>query len=450
MNPYYEARGLKQKSRLSTNGHPVPYRYLNVMANQWQNGTYDHGGPHGVGPGCMDSSQITASRGNPAYVHKLDSDRGGPFWTSKYWFSTRFGGVPVSLTDFPKHTYYFYRVGQGEGFITFPLLPLPLYTRSVIPTSHNDGYYNWLPSSPEFLEAWGAKAVEACKPTRTANSLYVSLKELKQDGLPKMISFSVWEEKTRALRNAAGSEYLNYQFGWLPLVNDIRKFYDTASQFEKIWSQYERDAGKPVHRRFKSDPVEEFVEDYPSTTQNLSISGPFSDFSFNSKGRTLIRQVKKTRRMWFSGSFEYYLPSRGDMTQLASLRRQLARLNKLLGVVPTPDMIWSATPWTWALDWFSNAGSVISNLSDTLANGLVMPYGYAMEHTKTETLVSSVGGTIFVGPQKRGPAPVLRICVVQETKQRVQASPYGFGLTWSGFSPQQLSILASLGVTRGR
>jgi len=37
---------------------------------------------------------------------------------------------------------------------------------------------------------------------------------------------------------------------------------------------------------------------------------------------------------------------------------------------------------------------------------------------------------------------------LKETKERVTASPFGFGLTWDGFTPYQMAILAALGVTR--
>jgi hypothetical protein len=42
--------------------------------------------------------------------------------------------------------------------------------------------------------------------------------------------------------------------------------------------------------------------------------------------------------------------------------------------------------------------------------------------------------------------PPLRL--VTETKKRVPASPFGFGITWDGLSPLQVSILGALGITR--
>ncbi len=79
-----------------------------------------------------------------------------------------------------------------------------------------------------------------------------------------------------------------------------------------------------------------------------------------------------------------------------------------------------------------------------------MPYGYVMEHTVQTTVIESTGGWYVVSPGKFQRMPDIKFVVVDETKQRLRATPYGFGLSWDGFSPEQLAILASLGITRGR
>jgi hypothetical protein len=119
--------------------------------------------------------------------------------------------------------------------------------------------------------------------------------------------------------------------------------------------------------------------------------------------------------------------------------------DKLFGSALTPDLMWELTPWTWAIDWFSNAGDVLNNVTAFKLAGLVMRYGYIMEESienrtyeMPSTGYSSLTGTL-------PPSSYTKI-----VKRRRDANPFGFGLTWEGLSPTQLAITAALGITRLR
>jgi hypothetical protein len=147
---------------------------------------------------------------------------------------------------------------------------------------------------------------------------------------------------------------------------------------------------------------------------------------------------------WFSGAFTYYLPTGYDSrVALAKLARQA---QYLLGANLSPDVLWELTPWSWAVDWFANAGDVIHNISRFASGGLVMPYGYMMEHTIITDTYRFVGNTGFSSPFDKLPPTVL----VTETKKRVKANPFGFGVSWNSLSGFQYSILAALGLSKGR
>jgi hypothetical protein len=117
--------------------------------------------------------------------------------------------------------------------------------------------------------------------------------------------------------------------------------------------------------------------------------------------------------------------------------------SKIFGLELTPEVAWNLSPWSWAADWFTNAGDVISNLTDWATDGLVLRYGYVMEHTIASNTYTFVGKTGFSNTSVR-PSPVT---LVTETKRRVKANPFGFGVTWGGLSPRQLAITAALGIT---
>jgi len=114
----------------------------------------------------------------------------------------------------------------------------------------------------------------------------------------------------------------------------------------------------------------------------------------------------------------------------------------VFGLNISPDVLWQLAPWSWAVDWFSNTGDVIQNISQRATDGLVMRYGYLMENTITEDSY-----TRPVSPFKNG-SPSGTITLITESKVRRRANPFGFGVSWSGLSPKQLSIAAALGLSR--
>jgi hypothetical protein len=154
---------------------------------------------------------------------------------------------------------------------------------------------------------------------------------------------------------------------------------------------------------------------------------------------TQIRTVE--RRRWFSGAFTYHVPV--DESRYGRLAKQASDARKLYGATIDPEVLWNLTPWSWAADWIANTGDIMSNVSDAITDGLVMRYGYLMEHTIIKDTYTLAGFDIIGVPSNS-----LITSFSTETKRRVRATPYGFGLTWEGFTPYQLSILAALGISR--
>jgi hypothetical protein len=168
---------------------------------------------------------------------------------------------------------------------------------------------------------------------------------------------------------------------------------------------------------------------------------PSSDICYLSGPGTVgntILERKVTTRRWFSGAFTNYVPPSAEFGGLSAA-------TKLLGLDLTPEVIWEVTPWSWAVDWFTNAGSIISNYTAFEIDGLVMRYGYIMEHVVSVNSYYHEGptGTIF-GDAAR--PPVMEF--VTETKSRRRATPYGFGLDMGALSGFQQSIIAALGLSR--
>jgi len=387
--------------------------------------------------------QTTASEGHPiSQLRKAGSgDIGGPFTTTKTYCDPRgsrfnvkdeqFGSVGPSI-----ESHFFFEDGIMIPRIT--LLPADGYGR-IFPA-----YPDPVNTSDDDLDEFGTTAIARCNPVNPPADAASALGELFREGLPHVIGSESWKARNQ-IASSAGKDYLNVAFGWLPLVSDIKDFVHVVTRFDEIASQYERDAGRVVRRRYEF-PIERSSN---SWTENTNPSSPaivcpaqFFD-QFGTPSSVFVSEETEIRR-WFSGAFTYSLPSDYDSRNNIS---RIAFLADRLGLNPTPETLWNLTPWSWAADWVTNAGDVLTNISRFANGGLVMRYGYVMEHSiKRRTYFQPYSGYRINGKQvAAGP-----FSLVVETKKRRQANPFGFGVTWEGLSTFQASILAALGISRHR
>jgi hypothetical protein len=297
-----------------------------------------------------------------------------------------------------------------------------------------------LSSSDSELEAFGTTAIANVEPTNPVSNLLGALGELKADGLPSAFGVSTWRDRTH-LAKSAGSEYLNVQFGWKPLLSDIRGFSNAVTNSDELVQQYSRNSGRKIKREFT----------LPGATTSDTTHEEGGYYSFPGHGPAFLAHGQKrdvfhriTTRKWFSGEFTYYLPPVDPNGDNFTRNRQIAEY--LFGARVTPELVWDLTPWTWAVDWMGNFGDVLHNVGAFAANGLVLNYGYAMEEVISEqtTTVSDIEFNDMPGV-KLSCSTTLRTVV----KKRIKATPYGFGLDVGSFTPQQTAILVALGISRG-
>jgi len=376
--------------------------------------------------------QITESENHPGWAKGSNAgDVGGNFRTQKRWLETDVKSMSLRGTASTTSLDSVARYWGPVLACSATNAPLPPYSQSANHT----------------LDSMGATAVARCKPTNSVADLSVALGELAREGLPNVPNMS-WDriKDTTDYARRSGNEYLNAEFGWRPLAGELDDFFRAVTQADRILNQYERDAGRLVRRRFSFEPER-------NTTTSTLINGTASPYMaivssiFNRDGvvpkGTLLRTRNTYKRRWFSGAFMYHLPRGYDSRNVVA--RQAARASILYGAELTPSTVWNLAPWSWAVDWFTNFGDVLSNVSDWATDGMVMKYGYIMEHSlirDTYTYYGDTGLETPVVPQA--------ITLVSETKVRRQANPFGFGVTWEGLSPRQIAIAVALGLTKGR
>ena len=357
------------------------------------------------------------------------ADIGGNFYTEKLHASIPNSDVelfPVNYGDF------WWRKITGTA--------VPGIDYSVPLSAHFPGE---IALSESELNQKGATAIKRSMPTKPAADAGTAAGEAVKDGVPNLPILHSLAKRAKIAKDA-GDEFLNVAFGWLPLVDDVRNTAKAVIEFDRLMKQYEAGSGKP-HRRqydfpfeesdelvYRSDPV------YAASISGKGLTG--SNHDTYERGRIVVRR-KTSRQCWFHGSYTYYLPSGYDSRSATS--KNVAAAKKILGLELTPELLWNLAPWSWAIDWFSNAGDVISNVGNFANQDLVLHYGYLMSTTKTTVTISHEGPSGILGV-----GAVRPLVFTREVKQRAKANPYGFGVSMGGLSTFQLAILSALGLSK--
>jgi hypothetical protein len=292
-------------------------------------------------------------------------------------------------------------------------------------------------SSNTELDALGTTAIARTIPTNPVVSLATFFGELRE-GFPKALGSSLFKKRSGDALKRGSKEYLNWEFGWKPMINDLRKWIRAARHADKLWDQYLRDSGRRVRRDYYFPETKVVTETSdvrpPRPLIVLPIWQGANEFTCN-----ITETV--TRKHWFKGAFTYHADVDPDVQK--TWKGHLQRLQKLYGVKITPDVIWNLAPWSWAVDWFTNTGDVITNISRFSADDLVMPYGYMME-----TSIKEVSYDMLNVTPKGYNIPHLTQTFTNTVKCRRQATPYGFGVNLDDLTSRQLAIIAALGLSR--
>lgn len=359
---------------------------------------------------------------------KGTSDIGGPFDSRRQYVKTS-GALNTVMTEFPGPLDWTYK-----AYFT----PIP-------EIDYDMPFPEYLDSSDEDLAGFGTTAIARCSPTNQVANASTAVGELIKDGIPDLPLIGTFRKRAKVFWKL-GNEFLNTAFGWLPLVNDVQKLANGVLRLDELLIQFERDSGRNVRRSWKF-PVEHEVE--TAIVEKNALPGSYHfgipDNSGNPDlplGKQFIVSERTIIRK-FEGCFTYYLPD--DYDSRKAIARRTGNAAQILGGTLDPETLWNLAPWSWAVDWFSNAGDVAHNVSMFARNGLVLRYGYITEHTVHKRTHYHRGQTGF---PSFSDDDVSSISFVSETKRRLPAGPYGFAISWDGLSTFQLSVLSALGITR--
>lgn len=351
-----------------------------------------------------------------------DYHSGGPFYTART--------APRTPTRNVKIEKSFKRI---NGPIVQPLNFGNGYALPTLSDSEKDSH----------LDKYGSEAISIVDPLNPNANLGVTLGEFFLDRRISLPLVQSWKRRTELAR-AAGSEFLAAQFGWLPLVDEVKNTLQSVKDGHTIMESYHSLDGHEVHREFEFEPIETNAWE-PLGNKRCVYSTNSNIPEFHASPVPQTRKTTQKIRRWFSGTFVHYPNKAYDGLLGKRIAQKGGEIDKLFGLTLTPDVMWELAPWSWAIDWFSNAGSVLSNVTSFELHGLIMKYGFIMEEISgSETLFMPSTGLYSVS----GPPP--NVWNDYSKKRRKEANPFGFGIGWEGLSPTQLAITAALGITRLR
>jgi hypothetical protein len=383
-----------------------------------------------VSQNAYSTNSLLQSRGNRNYRRLGRGDVGGDFLCVKHIYDEGVG----------KFSQIYFYEGAGRYIQTDQYA----YKENV----YDSDFPVVNPTDPDQLAALGASAISKLLPTSPRVNTAAMVGEIITGGLPSLGFIKQLQERCR-IAKAAGSNYLEAQFGWLPLINDLKKLQNVINNSNEILKQYAANSGRRLHRKFEwpatSNTSEAWDTQYPVPQIGLTRN------PYGGQG-DLLTQYYSSHRIWFEGCFTYYVepfdPDHLSFAQNAELYQYL------YGYQLTPDVLWQLAPWSWAIDWFGNFGDVLKNFTELADGGLVLEYGYIMErkisrvnYYLTQPWGSSEDRFIVPDEVRNGSFNCYQ-SFETDLKRRQAVGAYNVNINWDGLSAFQLSIGAALAFAR--
>jgi len=313
--------------------------------------------------------------------------------------------------------------------------PGAFYEGPVVPIIRGGVYTSEDPGDFPDFGYYGPAAINATIPSHPNASLADDFGQILQHSFfPDLMKLSDTTLQNFIKKLADG--YLNFEFGWKPFKDDMQELINAVIHARKSIRQFQRDSGKPVRRRYRF-PV--LTTTSKRTGLNFNLLRPPGSENFNlwypgSYPGTVTNTY--VSEIWFSGAYTYLAPEDQTSNYIVA---KAGEVDHLLGINLTPADLWDLTPWSWLADWRYNIGTNLKNLSAFQEDNLVIKYGYLMAKQTFTTEVTLDAPLYEVAPHYTW---------TSVRKERIKASPYGFGKNPESFSDTQWAILAALGLSK--
>lgn len=211
------------------------------------------------------------------------------------------------------------------------------------------------------VDNYGLGVLADSLPTAKAFTLTRSIAELKD--LPMLYKNTLELYKLNpSLRTSKGlgGQYLNFQFGWKPLVKDILTMLEIPAQITKEVNRLIDRRGVPTTFRAKKKMLDMGIQTLAGNSETL-------------QNETFVSNGQISSRKWeLRSAITYTL--RFPSVDVPVLRSDL--INQKWGLDPDPADVYNLVPWSWLVDWFSGLGQYVDLMNALAHDQSLFNYGY--------------------------------------------------------------------------
>lgn len=229
--------------------------------------------------------------------------------------------------------------------------------------------------------------------------------------------------------------FIANQFGWEPLVSDVEDFFRLGNAIDQRAKQLAN--LKEFGATSRNVVLESYSAATPPQKRMIHSAGIFC---------YAMRSTSRTYRKW--GSARWQLDANGRLAQTKDLDdvRRLAS-SAIKGMTVDAHTAWSLTPWSWLIDWASNAGDWIESSRNVIG---ASPSGKVCLMTER---------TISLKEDSAGPDPLVFKLVGQtgtangfyRTRQRTVHAPFNIpAFRMPILTNRQSAILGALATMRAK
>jgi hypothetical protein len=287
------------------------------------------------------------------------------------------------------------------------------------------------PHTSDDYAAIANAGVAAMNPSRPAISVPTVLGESRD--LPTLMrSIPDAIKNWRSLAGIAGAN-LAWQFGWKPMISDLKKCLDFEKSVSQrmTWLRRLRE-GKPIYRRYQlpkgyhlGDPVQIWTE-----TFSCNLKQEYRDLS--------------TKRAWVTSRWKAICPQLTIPKSDEAMRKRARDLTFGLTSPSLAEAAWELVPWSWLIDWFAGVGETLAVLNNSLL--LQLDSLCYMQHLRMIRSFRTLSKSGWVSLSRPG-------TFVKVEKSRKDIKPYVMSSPLFSSTPvlsgRQMGILASVVTQRG-
>lgn len=231
----------------------------------------------------------------------------------------------------------------------------------------------------------------------------------------------------RSILRAGSDSYLQAEFNFLPLLQDIVSLKDSMSYTRKKLRELIARANEPQKRHYGV----ELLEDYPDS--DVTLTRTMQNYFCTPVGY-IHRNVRYYRRMFTATmEYSYSLPSLDLEESL------MGAWLDTLGINLNPRIIWNAIPWSFVVDWVVNVNSWLDNFRNRNIEPVVDIRGFCWSLDIQRSVLTDV--TIDSN------SPIARLDEHSYLRRVPTRSAMLAGIRSSGLSAKEFSLAAALALT---